>query len=164
MSNFDPNMWANTSADTSGNGDDNPPPEPGHYEAVLVDAKAWTAAKSGDDTMKLVWQIATGTRAGYTFDELFSFAPNRIEVTKKTAAKLGMNHEGITSIQDFDARLKPLIGNWYGLEVVQNGDFRNVYVRAQVTPGPVSDTTPAGATDEFHPAPVSTGAQDDVPF
>lgn len=160
MSQFDPNAWENTNVDE---GTNSTPPEPATYEVLLHDARAFTSQKD-EDWVVLELRVATGHLAGYEWSELRSFRDEKaFRATKATCSRLGMSIEGITSLAEFDARLKTLIGNWYTVDVKQNGDYRNTYFNGSVSP---QSDVPAGVSD-FAPAAVASTApirDEDIPF
>lgn len=156
---FNPQQWNTTTVDSNGNSQ---APEPGTYEVLLHDARAFTS-KAGDDYVALELKVATGELAGHEWTELRSFRDEKaVKATKATVSRIGLTDiDQITSLDEFDTRLKQLIGNWYMVDVVQKGEYRNTYFNGQVSNTPPAPDVPADTSD-FQPAAAT--ATDDIPF
>lgn len=169
MSNFDPNKFANASAD---DGDFPKAPDPGNYTVVLEATSAYTNKKQ-NDVIRLDLRVISSEYgnawAHHTWAEFLNFKTDlSYNFAKGTLEKLGMNLDGVASLADFNTRLAPLVGNWYLIEVEDKGQYRNVYFRDQVpTDGPVTvpgTDVPADVSD-FQPAPATVApSDDDIPF
>ena len=156
---FNPQQWNTTSVDNG----KSEAPEPGTYEVLLHDARAFTS-KAGDDYVALELKVATGAAAGHEWTELRSFRDEKaVKATKATVARLGMTDiDEIASLDEFDTRLKQLVGNWYTVDVKQNGDYRNVYFNGQTNGRPAMQSDVPADTSDF--APAAAGNDDDIPF
>lgn len=162
---FNPSQWHDTTVDSNGN---SKAPDPGTYEVMLFDARAFTS-QAGDDYIALELRVATGPEAGHEWTELRSFKNEKaVKATKATVARLGMSVDEIASLDEFDTRLKQLLGNWYTVDVKQNGDYRNVYFNGQVSaPSAAMRSDVPADTSDFAPATAGTPAgvaEDDIPF
>jgi hypothetical protein len=153
---FNPTQWNDTNVDSKSEA-----PEPGTYEVLLIDARAFTS-KAGDDYVILELRVATGPSAGHEWSELRSFRDEKaVKATKATVSRLGMDVDGIATLDEFDHQLKQLIGNWYTVDIKQNGEYRNCYFNGKVTAMPATDV-PADTSDF---APAHAGPADDtIPF
>lgn len=156
---FNPQQWNTTTVDSNNTSE---APDPGTYEVLLHDAKAFTS-KAGDDYVALELKVAAGEHAGHEWTELRSFRnEGAVKATKATVSRLGLTDiDEIASLDEFDARLKKLVGNWYTVDVVQKGEYRNTYINGKVNNEPVTPDVPADTSD-FQPA-AATG-DDDIPF
>jgi len=165
MTAFDASTWANTPVNDGESGQDNPPPEPGLYECVLADARAFTS-KAGKDIVKLTYSVASGPLSGYQWDDIYTFEPRRIKATKSTIAHLGVDVATVTSLEQLGDMLSERVGEWFTIRVVQNGEFRSTYVNGPVgaSQAPLSDV-PAPVLP-----PVGAGSaaaikgDDDIPW
>lgn len=159
---FNPQQWNTTTVDNGGNSD---APDPGTYEVLLTDGKAFTS-KAGNDTVVIELRVATGPAAGHEWSVLGSFRDEKAtRATKTIMARLGMSGiDEIASLDEFDTRLKELVGNWYTVDVVQNGEWRNTYFNGKVDNTPPAPDVPADTSD-FQPAAAGGAkADDDIPF
>lgn len=158
---FNPQQWNTTTVD-NGNSQ---APEPGTYEVLLQDARAFTS-RAGDDYVALDLKVATGAEAGHEWTELRSFKnDNAVKATKATVARLGVTDiDEIASLDEFDAKLKHLIGTWYAVDVKQNGEYRNVYFNGVVSNTPAMTSDVPADTSDFQPATAGPVAEDDIPF
>jgi hypothetical protein len=161
---FNPQQWNQTTVDSNGNSE---APDPGTYEVLLHDARAFTS-KAGDDYVALELKVAAGEHAGHEWTELRSFRnEGAVRATKATVTRLGLTGiDEIASLDEFDAQLKQLIGNWYTVDVVQKGEYRNTYINGQVSNTPAASDVPADTSD-FEPATAPGAAalgDEDIPF
>jgi hypothetical protein len=134
----------------------NTPPPEGSYELLLKGAGAFTS-KQGNDVMRMEWEVVSVAETGYEWSEIRGFGTQKqANAAKSTCHRLGINVEQIASLDELDTALKNLIGGYFSVNVVQNGEYRNVYVEA-----PSGSPTPPSDEPEFQPAPV---ADEDIPF
>lgn len=157
MTSFDPQAWESAEVD-----DRAPAPDPGVYEVVVEDVQAFTS-NSGNDIVVIGFKIATGPQAGYEWSELRGFKnEGSIKATKATCARLGVDVGSVTNLTELDAALKAAaVGNWYSIEVKQNGEYRNVYVNSKVEAG--TTDVPAPKAEEFATA-GAPAADEPIPF
>lgn len=156
---FNADAWQ--SADPDAPMENNDPPDPGVYEAMLADAKAFTSSK-GNDVAIVEWKIVSGGQmAGYQYPAIYTFKnEGAIKAAKATAARIGVDVDKIGGLDDLDVALKQHIGDYYGIEVVQNGQWRNTYVQGRAQ-APLSDVP----NDGFDPAPTDAATDDQtIPF
>lgn len=160
MSQFDAGTWANTTTDF----DASAPPEPGIYEVLLEDGRAFTA-NSGKDFLVLTWRIATGPHAGHQWDALHGFgSEGAVKVAKSMLIKIGIDTDAIRSLDEMDRAVKHATGDWYVVEVKQNGEYRNTYVTSKIK-APASGSDVPADPDLFQTTPDSDTADDSsVPF
>lgn len=132
--------WANASTEDSG---DNAPPD-GLYDAALMDAGAFTS-KQGNDVGKLEWQTVDKQ---YQWTQILGFKnPKQAGFSKAQCMKVGVDVDGVSSLDELDEALKEKVGGFYELEVQHNGEFVNTYVRDGAVPSdlPAPDPVPAAA-------------------
>lgn len=147
-------MWANTNIDDQGDGRE--APEPGTYDITLDDARAFTS-KAGRDVVILDMRVVSGEAMGHRWTEMRGFkTEGQTKAAKATCARLGVPIDEVANLQELDAELKRLVGGYFEVEIVQNGEWRNVYVQGRATPGDL----PATPT----PTPAADVPDDDVPF
>lgn len=162
MSQFDANQWASTSVDDN----NNDAPDPGVYDVLLSNGRAFTS-KAGKDVLILTWRVAAGDQSGYQWDEVYGFgSEGAVKAVKATLTRVGVDVDSLVSLEAMDEAVKAACGEWFQVEVRQNGDFRNTYVNHRVTAPatPPSDinSDPAGFAV---PAGVTgTTPTNDVPF
>ena len=155
--------WANAPVD----GDSNDPPDPGTYYVSVQDARAFVS-KAGKDTMVVEFRVLDGPKEGYIYPVFFGFEENRVGITKKFVASLGVDIDQPT-LEALDAALKLIVGTYYTVDVVQRGTFRNTFVNGRMTgaevPTPVSDV-PGAAEGEFEPVstPVTGETGEPLPW
>jgi hypothetical protein len=156
---FDPNAWQNTSVEN----ETSEPPDPGKYQALFSDGRAFTS-NAGKDFLVLSWRIAVGPLAGHEWDTLYGLdTEGGLKAAKATLLRLSVDVDSITSLEDMDKSVKAATGDWYDVEVKQNGDWRNTFVNGRV-PEPAASDVPAN-TEEFAVAPAGGSAADDtIPF
>lgn len=137
--------WAGAKA----GGGDNDPPEPGVYEAALVDARAFTS-QAGEDWVALTWRDTAG---GYEWDVLYGFRSERqTNVTKGQIHALGVLVDEVGTLEELDQELKAKCGSYYTLSVKQKGERRNTYVDGGVVsdvPADVREAAAAAKADEI---------------
>lgn len=142
--------WHDADPDAVG-GEKTQPPEPGLYTVTLMDGAAFTS-KRGDDWMRIsIEDVATR----HAWDVLFGFGSQAAaNVAKNQARELGVDVNQATSLEALDTQLKQQLGQYLEVEVVQDGEYRNSYVRGR-----------AESLGAAIPAAV-TGADDssDTPF
>lgn len=140
-------------------GDDSQPPEAGTYTVVLKDADAFTS-KKGEDWQKLEFGLLDRDHDwtvlfGFKSQAAANFAANQ-------AREVGVDVSGIRSMEELAAALKQHVGTYYEVEVEQNGEYRNTYIRGRSTSEPLNSL---GAQAPAPPTPVAAGAaSSDVPF
>lgn len=168
FSGFDPNALANASADRV----DNDPPDVGTYEVVVDNAEAFTTESKGD-FVKFELRVATGAASGHAWTELFGFKTDKAyDYFKGVCLRVGIDLDGVTSLQALDERAKGIIGQWYAVDVVasRNPQFprSSVFFKdGPIQAGAASDVTPADAGADFAPAATGAGHQADdesIPF
>ncbi len=156
MSQFSAAAWANAS-DTAGEQQDNPAPDPGTYRACLSEGTRAFTSKNGKDLVKFAWTIVDGPARGYEFNDMKGFqSPGAVNALKATCARLGVD-TNVSTLEDLNGRVRAQIGDWYEIEVVQNGQYRNVYVQGKISPPDPGDTS------SFVPAETQAKA-DEVPW
>ena len=160
MTSFD-EMWRQADPDAVG-GEDSSPPAPGVYTATLLDAGAFFS-KAGEAFQKMRWGCV---EAPNEWTKMFGFkTQGAANFAKKEARSLGVNVDAVSSIEELNAALGARKGSYFEVEVVQNGEYVDTYVR-----GPVQSGTPLAAVPDQEPPvaqPQPVGAHiptDDVPF
>lgn len=150
--------WHDADPDAVG-GEKTEPPEAGLYTIALMDGSAFTS-KRGDDWMRVSYEDVA-TRHGW--DVLFGFGSQAAaNMAKNQARELGVDLSQATSLEALEAQLRQLAGNYYDVEVVQNGEYRNTYVRGRAGGGM---DTPADTSGLAQQQPVAAGAPgSDMPF
>lgn len=149
--------WPTADPDAVGNTDNGEPPEPGIYDVVLIEASAFTSKKD-EDWVVLKWQIL-GTE--HDWSVLLGFRSEAAaNFTKRECRELGVNVDGVGSLDELDTALKVQVAKFFKVEVVQNGNFRNTYIRGSGSPSTDIPVDPS----EF--APVNAGGvpDEDIPF
>lgn len=150
--------WHTADPDAVGNQDNPDPPNPGTYDVILIDASAFTS-KKGEDWVALKWQLVGTDHAwsvllGFRSEAAANFA-------KREVRELGVDVDHVASLDDLDTVLKQQVARFFSVEVVQNGQFRNTYIRGHASTSDV----PVNPGD-FAPA-VANGPvpdDDDIPF
>lgn len=145
----------------TGEFENNDPPNPGIYDVVIQDAKAFTS-KSGIDLVVVEWNITSGPQTGYSWGDMHGFK-NEMAVgfTKAMCMSIGVDITGVGQLEDLDASLRQRVGEFYTVEVKQGKKgFRNTYVLGQATQGALSDVPSGG----FETAATGASADDDLPF
>lgn len=159
MSSFDAGTWA--AADPDAPLESKDPPDPGVYDVVIADARAFQS-KAGKDTLIVEWNITAGPQTGYQWPDIYGFkSEGQTKAAKGLCSRIGVDVEGIAGLGDLDAAVKTRVGEYFTVEVRQNGDYRNTYVQASSQPALVSDVP----NDAFQPAAAaSAGDADDEPL
>lgn len=117
--------WKNADPDAVGS-DTGEPPEPGTYTAALMNAEAFLS-KAKEAWVKLVWKIEAGdwtVLLGFKSQGQANFAKNQIR-------ELGVDVDGVSDLDELNAALTGVEGSFFDVEVVQNGEYRNTYVRGK---------------------------------
>jgi hypothetical protein len=156
-------QWAVATVNDSDRTD---PPEPGTYETALTDARAFTAKTSGVDWFVIELRVLAGPQQDHTWSVLANLnKEGGVVAAKSMSAKLGVAIDDVHSLDDLDRLVKVHIGNYYSVDVVQNGEWRNTFIRERIAGAtmPLSDVpsdvpVPAG---NAHPGPVD---EEDIPF
>lgn len=153
---FDSTAWQRADI----NSDDNATaPDPGTYEVKVTDGRAFTS-KAGNTVLIVELEVLTGPAAGHRWPEVRGFkSDGQVKAAKSMCARLGIEVGEITSLDALDTAVKAVIGSYFGVDVVQNGDYRNVFVGDRLT-ATVPTDVPFNE-GEFETAPVT---DDDVPF
>jgi len=160
MSQFDAGAWASTDANAEMQSND--PPAPGKYDVVIADARAFTS-KAGNDIAIVEWNITGGPQAGYQWPSLYGFKnEGQIKVAKSMCSRIGVDVDTIAGLEDLDRALKGTVGEYFQVEVTQNGEHRNTYVQGRAGAQRASDIPEDGAFTPAATGPV--GSTDDVPF
>lgn len=141
--------------DTSRDDDDNPP-APGTYEAVLVEGSAFTS-QAGKPYLKLRWRLVGDPLSLWT--ELYGL--DRLggkKAAKATLERMQVNLDAVTDFDSLGSVVAQAVDQFFTVTVKQNGQYRNTYVEGPSAPD-------AGVTDpgDF-PVPAPANASDDVPF
>lgn len=156
MTGFNAGAWQ--SADPNAEQEDNDPPVPGTYDVVVSDARAFTSSK-GNDVLILNWTITTGPQTGYSWSDVRGFkTEGAIKAAKALCTSLGVDVDGIGALEDLDAAVKQQLGEYFRVEVAQNGSYRNVYIKGKPEGTPVSDVP-----GEFPAAAAAAAAADEEP-
>jgi hypothetical protein len=142
-------------------GDTSDPPEPGTYEVALTDGRAFTS-KGSEDWFVVEFRILAGHGQDHTWSVMANLGKEGgVKAAKAMSAKLGVPIDEVTCLQDLDRLVKQQVGGYFEVDVVQNGDYRNTFIRDRVSGEAASDLP----TD---PAPVGGGPatfdDDDIPF
>lgn len=146
--------WSTADPDAVGNIDNAEPPEPGVYDVTLIGAGAFTSKKQ-EDWVKLLWRRMPD---GHEWPVLLGFASEKgANFTKRECRELGVNVDTVGSLDELDTAVKAYVGHYYTVEVVQNGEFRNTYLRGRMSDVPAD-------TSDFAPAAVSGPVDDTIPF
>jgi hypothetical protein len=146
-------LWQNADPDAVGGGDSEPP-EPGRYGVALIDAGAWVARSSGKPTMKLGWRRIEDS---YEWSDIYGFgSEGAANFAKRMARDVGADVDGIADLEELDRALKEHVGNFYTVDVQQNGNWKNTYIAG----------TPTREVSVEAPDPTAATAApaDDVPF
>lgn len=134
------------------------PPAPGVYDAVVTAGKTFTSHKTGRDYMVVTFESS----AGDAWEVYFSFGSVRAAaLAKAQAALLGVDTERVNTLLELGDALYGRVGNSVTVEVVQNGEYRNTYVRASDGGGTGEEPQPL-ATDISEEEDVA--AADEIPF
>lgn len=154
---FDADAWKKTSLEQDNTNDG--PPQPGEYEIEITSGKFFTS-KAGNDVITLGMRVTRGDDAGYEWTELRGMASQgQMKAAKATCSRLGIDVDDIKSGDALDQALKACVGRYYSVRVVQNGDYRNVYINERVTAHQDAITG-----DWRQEAASATTVDDDVPF
>lgn len=152
MGGFDPNRWQD--ADPDAGFENSEPPDPGLYEVSVQDARAFES-KAGDDILVVEFRVITGPLTGHTWGVVNTFkSEGAVKVAKGMCSRLGVDVDGIGSLDELDTAVKAVLGNYYAVEVKQNGQYRNTYVEAPLSDVPkqgipgMPDATAPAADDE----------------
>jgi hypothetical protein len=82
-------------------------------------------------------------------------------VAKSFCAALGVSHAEVTSLEELDYALKLVVGFYYKVAVVQNGQYTNVYVNERLDGSAAGESdVPVGEV----PTHAATVAGEDIPF
>jgi hypothetical protein len=161
---FPTDTWQKTSIDQ----DASEAPEPGTYDVVVTDGRAFTS-KAGNPVIVIGFEVLGGPYNGHQWDELRGLkTEGQIKAAKATCARLGVDVDNVFSLEDIEQQLKGCVGNYYTIDVKQNGDYLNTYVQGRCeTPPPASDiptTDVLPSKEEAAAALAAAEADDDIPF
>ena len=133
--------WPSATVAPDGTAESNPPPEPGEYEVSVQNAKAFTS-KAGNEVMVIeLRDLATG----YVWPVLNGFKSDKqTEVAKSFAARLGVSVDEVASLEELDYALKLVIGSYFRVAVVQNGQYLNTYVNERLASVALPSDVPEG--------------------
>lgn len=163
---FPTDVWQSTNIDQ----DDNPgAPDPGPdgkatFDVALDDARAFVS-KAGNAVIVLNLRVVGGPLDNYQWGEVRGLkSEGQIKAAKATCARIGVGDlDTVTGIEDLESRLKEHVGTYYEIEVVQNGEYRNVYFQGKSTPSDVpNDLLPS--KQEAAAAIAGATAEEDIPF
>ena len=156
MSTFD-NVWANTNPEAMG--DNNPPPPPGMYNAVISEAK-WFSSQAGE----LMMVVGYRKDDGYTWSDVRTLTQNgqpkegAIKAAKILLRQLGVPEQ--TPAGAIPAALKNLVGRAFIVDVVaskqtkQDGTpYLNTNVSGPGTPPQAVAPVPQQADPMSQPQP-----------
>lgn len=150
-------QWAST---TVGENDTSDPPEAGTYSVSLDDARAFTA-KSGTDWFVVDFKIVTGHGTDHKWSVLANLSKEGgVKAAKSMSVKLGVPIDEVAGLEDLDRLVKEHIGEYFEVDVVQKGDFRNTYIKDRVSGEAASDIP----TDREPVAVAVDDDDDDIPF
>lgn len=134
---FPTDTWQAASIDQQDGSNEAPDPGPSGkatFDVALDDARAFVS-KAGNAVIVLDLRVTGGPMDSYQWSELRGLKTDgQVKAAKATCARLGVDVGAVTGLEDLDALLKERVGNFYEIDVVQNGEYRNVYVQ-----GPASD-------------------------
>lgn len=143
---FPTDAWQNASVN---NDDSNTEaPDPGasgraSLEIEMTDAKAFIS-KKGEAYIAIDMKVLGGPLDTYSWTELRNFkSDGAIKAAKATCYRLGVDVDNCFGIEDIDTQLKQRVGSWYEIEVVQNGEYRNVYVQGPAGRQPAPSDVPS---------------------
>lgn len=151
-----------TSADPdAGPSSNTEPPEPGLYAVHLADARAFTS-NAGNEVMILTWKVNT---SGREWDVLYGFKnQGQANIAASAVKDLGLDPKALGSLADIDAAIATAKGNYYDVEVVQNGQYRNSYIRGRFAGDSSLDAAVTSGAVETEPATLGGVDIDSVPF
>jgi hypothetical protein len=164
---FPAQAWHNASIES----DNNEAPDPGPegrmtLDVALTDGRAFVS-KSGNPVIVLGFKVVGGGQhEGHEWDELRGMKTDgQIKAAKATCAKLGVDVATVVSFEEIEQQLKGCVGTYYEIEVVQNGEWRNVYVQGR------GGRTASDVPNDFPSAEEAAAAilaaksgDDDIPF
>lgn len=162
---FPTDQWQSASVDTDDS--NNEAPDPGaegraSFDIELTEAKAFVS-KAGNAVIVLEMKVCGGPMDTYTWSELRGLkSEGQVKAAKATCSRLGVDVDSVFGLEDIEAQLKACVGNYYEIEVVQNGEWRNVYVQGRsggFTAAPPADVP---SKDEAAAA-MAAAAADDKP-
>lgn len=149
-------IWA--SADSSAS--EGPPPEDTYDPCALLDADVFTS-KKGERWFKATWRVLDGEHKGHEWDDLGGFkTPKQAGFTKDKIAALGVDVDSITDEDALKDALGAVIGGYYELRIVQNGEFRNTYVEGRSR----SDEGSSDIPNDLPEPAVEPTDDEDIPF
>jgi hypothetical protein len=149
--------WA--SATVEDQPDRTQPPEPGLYTVAIQDAKAITS-EAGEDWVIIELEGIDGKAAEHRWSVVQGFrTPQATGFTKCVCRDLGVDIDAVTSLDQLDTALKPIVGRYFTVQVKQKGEYRNTYFQGQVrTDEKLPEEQRAAA------ASATNGNDDDIPF
>lgn len=154
--------WANAPVDTDREAGE--PPEPAIYTVELTDAAAVTSKTNGKDWVILEFRAIGEPIDGHTWKVFQGFgSPQQAGFTKRVCRDIGVDTDNTIDLAGLDEQLKLQVGRYFTVEVKQNGEFRNTYIRGTVSPDSFTlpQNTPNGG--DVPAAPAAAG-NDDIPF
>lgn len=144
---FNAGVWEKAEA-----GSDSQPPEPGVYEVALDGLRAFTS-KAGND---MVVVEVRDLKDGYMWAVLGGFkSPGAVGMTKEMCLSLGVDVADVSSLDGLNDRLQGAAGQYFKVEVEQNGDYRNTRFLHRIESDVPADVSEAVAAAK---------ADDDIPF
>lgn len=162
---FPTDMWQSTNVDSENT---NTAPDPGPdgkatFDVALDDARAFVS-KAGNAVIVLELRIVAGPLDNYQWSELRGLkSEGQIKAAKATCARLGIEDlDTVSGIEDLESRLKERVGNYYEIEVVQNGEYRNVYFQGPSRPSDVTGAIPS--KQEAATAMAAVEGDEEIPF
>ena len=162
---FPTDQWQNASVNNDDDTTEAPDPGPSGratFEVELTDAKAFVS-KAGNAVIVLDMKVLGGPMDTYSWTELRGLkSEGSIKAAKATCAKLGVDVDNVLGLEDIDSQLKGCVGGWYEIEVVQNGEWRNVYVLGRAGRKP-PETPSSDEVAEAREALAAAAKSDDDP-
>jgi hypothetical protein len=152
--------WSQASTNPQDQADADPPV--GKHSVSLDDARAFTS-KQDNEVLIAEFRILDGPQEGVKWSVIHGFKNEKAAgVAKSFCQSLGVDVDSVgPNIAELNDALKPHVGSYYSVEVVQRGRFLNTYVNGRLDgSAPVSDV-PADGAPAHEPVPTAT---DDIPW
>jgi hypothetical protein len=147
--------------DEAGQEDNFDPPD-GAYLVRLYDGGAFSGRVDNKNYVKLKWELLDGPDAGRYFED-FKGISNKVglRITREKLVTLGLDPEGIETIEALNSAICKLIGTKATITVVHDGPWCNVSVLAAETD---ESDAPADTTGLPDVPEVGRAAEDSIPF
>lgn len=155
-------IFQTTSANSGQDDNDLEPPADGTYNVELTGAEAFTS-KKGDFIVRLKWTVRDVSENGYEWTDLLMFrSAKQASISKGKIEALGVSTV-VANPEELNTNLQEVVGNYYGLTVKTNGQYRNTYVNGKAPAGDIPSDPSIFEPVITHP-PVTATADDDMPF